>query len=256
MLGGKNKYRYDGDLDIWHILASDTIITAVYLFEEKGFTLEEFLEKFPYKVGDKVVYLDENDIAVITEIMWDNTDSNIYYNVKRIDEDDCFWCPPELLKLYKEKTMEEKFEQIIINIPNGYEFFEINDDNKIVLTKKQPQYPKTFIEVLNFWHPDRQSEDDYQRCYKKDLIEKFQDLLYVRDAYWKIAGEQMRLGKTWKPDWKNAGERKYCIVNTEGNITKWVQKTTNKIFAFPTEEMRDVFYENFKDLIEECKEFL
>ena len=26
--------------------------------------------------------------------------------------------------------------------------------------------------------------------------------------------------------------------------------------AFPTEEMRDAFYENFKELIEECKELL
>jgi hypothetical protein len=29
-----------------------------------------------------------------------------------------------------------------------------------------------------------------------------------------------------------------------------------KILAFPTEEMRDTFYENFKDLIEQCKELL
>ena len=26
--------------------------------------------------------------------------------------------------------------------------------------------------------------------------------------------------------------------------------------SFPTEEMRDAFYENFKDLIEQCKELL
>ena len=30
----------------------------------------------------------------------------------------------------------------------------------------------------------------------------------------------------------------------------------NHILSFPTEEMRDAFYENFKDLIELCKEFL
>jgi hypothetical protein len=37
---------------------------------------------------------------------------------------------------------------------------------------------------------------------------------------------------------------------------KWVQKTNNTILAFPTEEMRDEFYENFKYLIEQCKELL
>lgn len=29
-----------------------------------------------------------------------------------------------------------------------------------------------------------------------------------------------------------------------------------KALAFPTAEMRDTFYENFKDLIEQCKELL
>lgn len=84
----------------------------------------------------------------------------------------------------------------------------------------------------------------------------FLQLIICRDAYWKIAGDEMGIGKPYKPDFKNANERKYCIVNTEGNIVKWVQKTTNKILAFPTEEMQDVFYENFKELIEECKELI
>ena len=43
------------------------------------------------------------------------------------------------------------------------------------------------------------------------------------------------------------------IGNTIGK-GKWY--TDNKILAFPTEEMRDAFYENFKDLIEQCKELL
>lgn len=72
------------------------------------FTLEEFLWKYPLKVGDKVVYEDDNDIVVINEIKWDNTVGDIFYNVKRIDEDDCFLCPPELLKPYKETNMIKK----------------------------------------------------------------------------------------------------------------------------------------------------
>ena len=38
-----------------------------------------------------------------------------------------------------------------LDIPEGYEFFGIDDDNKIVLTKKQPQYPKTFEECATKW---------------------------------------------------------------------------------------------------------
>lgn len=81
-----------------------------------------------------------------------------------------------------------------------------------------------------------------------------QKLLICRDAYWEIAGEQMGLGKSWEPDWKNH-EFKYCI-KVLGNTLECVSEMNIQcILSFPTEEMRDAFYENFKELIEECKEF-
>ena len=81
-------------------------------------------------------------------------------------------------------------------------------------------------------------------------------LLICRDAYWKIAGEQMGLEKPWEPDWKDCDENKYCIYITESEIKTGMFRYDNQILAFPTKELRDAFYENFKDLIEECKEFL
>ena len=126
---------------------------------------------------------------------------------------------------------------------------------KYYVERIKPEYPKTFIEVLNFWHPDRQIEDDYQRYYKKELIERFQDILYARDAYWKIAGEKMGLGRPWIPDCNN-GLNKYCLLNCENRIIKSAIASANIILAFPTEEMRDAFYENFNELIESCKELL
>ena len=80
-------------------------------------------------------------------------------------------------------------------------------------------------------------------------------LLICRDAYWKIAGEEMGLGKPWKPDWNN-GELKWCM-SYSGNYIEFDQyKSKHHTLAFPTEEMRDAFYENFKELIEQCKELL
>jgi len=66
----------------------------------------------------------------------------------------------------------------------------------------------------------------------------------------------MELGKTWKPDWENYDEYKYCLYITENSVNKGIFYNDNHILAFPTEEMRDAFYENFKDLIESCKELL
>ena len=36
-------------------------------------------------------------------------------------------------------------------------------------------------------------------------------LLVCRNAYWKIAGEEMGLDKPWEPDWTNLDQLKYCI---------------------------------------------
>ena len=80
-------------------------------------------------------------------------------------------------------------------------------------------------------------------------------LIICRDAYWKIAGEEMGLGKPWEPDW-NTSEPKYVIACTSNGIEKQWETTYCKGFAFPTEEMRDAFYENFKELIESVKELL
>lgn len=147
-------------------------------------------------------------------------------------------------------------EKIILDIPNGYEFFGINDDNKVVLTKKQPQYPKDYREccdVLGFRLGDN---IDNLEGYKSNLLEQLQILLICRDAYLKIAGEEMGLGEPWEPDWCSELDLNYTIIYN-GMYTNKIDGTGRyALLAFPTKEMRDAFYENFNDLIEECKELL
>ena len=70
----------------------------------------------------------------------------------------------------------------------------------------------------------------------------------------------MGLGKPWKPEF--GGEAYYHIgvsnykVDAKRGLNGLTNCTRNTILAFPTEEMRDEFYENFKELINECKELL
>ena len=136
--------------------------------------------------------------------------------------------------------------------PDGYEFRDENGNviqaKKIVLEKKKPEWPKNVedcCEILGYpeWGGDI--------GYKSNLLMKFQMLLICRDAYWKLAGD-------WKPDWAMYSAPKHCIIYSDNEI-KWQGKsfvTEAKVLAFPTDMMRDFFYENFKDLIEECKELL
>ena len=146
----------------------------------------------------------------------------------------------------------------IIEIPEDY---VIKDDNgnvinatKIVLEKKKPKYPKTYCEckdILGLWDID----DTERGYYKTELIDKLQMLLICRDAYWKIAGDEMGLGKPWSPSDSDYITGRYCIFVHRGNII-CDTPAQDCILTFPTEEMRDAFYENFKELIESCKELL
>lgn len=87
-------------------------------------------------------------------------------------------------------------------------------------------------------------------------VRAFCKLLVARNAYWIFAAEQLGLEKSWEPDWETT-DRKWSIYNYRGSI-KWDYFTVvdRQILVFPTEEMRNAFYENFKDLIEMCKDLL
>ena len=138
--------------------------------------------------------------------------------------------------------------------PEGYIFKDENGNvinaTKIVLEKKEKEYPKTYEEcsdILSVY------TDHDISGYK--LLWAFKKLLVCRDAYWKIAGEEMGLGKPWEPDWSDTSI-KYCLERDFDAINKNVSNHKGHTFAFPTAEMRDAFYENFKELINECKELL
>lgn len=152
------------------------------------------------------------------------------------------------------------------NLPEGYEFKDekgnVIDATKIVLEKKKKEYPKTYkecarimgVELRNtLWGEDSTEYEEQM----EDLIDAFIRLKVCRDAYWKIAGEEMGLGKPWKPDWTDQESPKYCITSIKDQVEASKRYyIMNTILAFPTEEMRDAFYENFKELIESCKELL
>jgi hypothetical protein len=70
-----------------------------------------------------------------------------------------------------------------------------------------------------------------------------------------VVVEQMGLGTPWKPDY-TTDDAKFCICCCGNVVTNGVTYEANEVLVFPTEEMRDAFYENFKDLIEACNELL
>lgn len=293
MLGGKNVVNLDGSFNrSFYYIDTTGFICNGYgtgkLVGMDSYTLEEFLVKYPYKVGDKVFYKYENTTYFIKKMFWEN-DKILYELSDEVYSDGCslpdtliFDVDVVKLQPNKEETMEESTNKVIfgrkaqscdimikvtkkdikeikINIPEDYKVFRIDDDNKIVLIKKQSQYPKTYEDCCDILGVDTQFCMKYLPhntfSYKDKIIYNLQELLICRDTYWKIAGKQMGLDKPWEPDW-SSGLNKCCLLNCENRIIKSTLASANAILAFPTKEMRDTFYENFKDLIEQCKELL
>lgn len=292
MLGGNNQNNVYSGKDTFHYYFIDNetgyIRTKLYTDDYwtkliyNIFTLEEFLEKFPYKVGDKVITYAESCIAqfIIKDIRWNYILNKVEYKICSS------WCDTSLIQPCKEETMESKpnllqqLKEYFDNTPRDVlekEWHEYDKYNEIGPTvneyleyinkSRQPKYPKTYEEccmiigfssnTLKWDNPFCINRDTHPYIKNLDnLIENFYKLLICRDAYWKIAGEQMGLDKPWEPDWRNSNEDKYCIEYSYGRINSVTTNIYNYILAFPTAEMRDAFYENFKVLIEQCKELL
>ena len=329
MFGGNNKYNitYTEDNLLYCLRYKDNVIIATYPNSsiKTVLSIEEFLEKFPYKVGDKVQrsgatscgsiyvieYMKWNDNQVeyvICDLYWKNCKCTVmskdlqpykeetmkdylvteedYEKTLEVEQeyidaaerlidqlaDGTRWkCKDfdsqKMIALFLKKNtsiITEKEDSIIVDIPKGYEFAGVDDDNQKVVFEKIccNKYPKTYDECCKIYEVQYEEvsfePSDYVTVYERDLerlLLRFRELLICRDTYWKIAGEQMGFGKPWKTDLEN--EELYCIQNYNNQIVKSKTNTAfNKILIFPTEEMRDTFYENFKELIESCKELL
>ena len=169
------------------------------------------------------------------------------------------------------KLMFKMNDELEYKVPDGYEITEVSKDTVFIKPIK-PKYPKTYAECCEYLMGKTNfaeyslipiklsSSTKYDNVISPDaphmnVINSFYKLLICCDAYWKIAGEEMGLDKPWKPDW-NEETNKFTISNKCNKIylnnTAWYAE----VLSFPTAEMRDAFYENFKDLIEQCKELL
>jgi hypothetical protein len=301
MMGAKH-FVLDGTNDWYVINDLDNSITFydhnyINCHEFVKFTLEEFLDKYPFKVGDKVVdcygkpltiksmewsedcetmvYDFEDSVVVLAAEDLLKWNAEFLVNKEKSEEVGKMLCDMTLKHLHGnhlKNVLSELYEHIKTTSKEDLEqeFKEIESEGWTNVgptveefmtfcecVNKKSMYPKTYEKCCKI---TEDVADASLTCFACNLLNNFQKLLLCRDAYWEIAGEEMGLGKPWEPDWDNGLQKKYAIYP---NLTDYVLGSKNKIYVgntrilvFPTEDMRDVFYENFKDLIEECKELL
>ena len=285
--GAKNNYKLTGDANhAYYVIENNEIKCGSVIFGDEPyafFTVEEFLRKYPYSINDKVVVLATKKVVTIEGMSWRNGCEVIY---ETCHNDDCvaFYSVDEL-QPYEELSFGECIEKTINECLFGgdeetmegvYAYNEINcyhkdfgdkvrirlgpdfeikiEDDITYIVKKQSQYPKTYVECCEIIHSDPSFYVDTHLY--SDKLESLYKLLICRNAYWKIYGEQMGLGKPWKPDWTNNHQKKWIINFYQGEINFTTGPNVHFVLAFPSDEICDYFYNNFKDLINQCKELL
>lgn len=249
------------------------------------FSLDDFITKFPYKVGDKVklYYQDEeNDRycscipSTIVGMRWDKSHGVVAYKMEGIDRE----FHKQEFTYNKDENNEpdaviaginlnraDYADEVEINL-GDYEI-EVRNGRTFAVLKK-PKYPTTYKEccdVLSIppyynlrYHTYEHGFNEFTTLNNllslEDKLNTFGKLIICRNVYWKIYGKETSLGKSWEPDWNNDYSEKHCIIFEVRGISKCTFRTTQFILAFPTKEIRDMFLENFRDLIEKCKELL
>ena len=131
-------------------------------------------------------------------------------------------------------------DKVEINLDDSYELVQ-ESDGKWFAIKKKKEYPKTYEECIN----ELDIHNTVATCAWEKEMKALQTLLVFSYAYWKIEVEEMGLDKPWEPQEGVI----YCYMPN-------APRCIRLMFPFPTAEMRDAFYENFKKEIEKCKKLL
>lgn len=275
-LGGVNFFNYEGTnydsfyfIDYYHknyikhcckddIKSSDDVIC--YLF-----TIDEFNELFPFKIFDDVKLSFRPGIYEIIEMERNlNCSSKTYYITYTVKDK---YGDYETIVYAKDMTLIENNKKNIIKKVNDDKYILDNNSEWSIemsngvtyLKRKEYSFPKTYEEcckILNInservlqltFRADRKI-DKYELD-NEELINELYRIKICRDAYWKILN--------WNPTYEPLNDiEKYCIIKFNDEIKKTSTSHRNALLTFPTEKIRDIFYENFKDIIEEVKDLL
>ena len=154
---------------------------------------------------------------------------------------------------------------IEVGCPDGYEVdmekSKFGLETIIYFKPIKKQLPKSWEElkeIKGHWI------DGDCEIYENDVIKCTDDTknLFATEAQAKASIALAQLSQLrevyrdgWVPDWNNC-LMKYCIVKYQGHFLCENYYKTAHFLAFQSPEIRDEFFKNFKDLIEEASPLL
>lgn len=131
MLGGVNKIGYSGDvLDYYYFIVDGIIRTKPKVECCYVYTLMHFEQLYPYKVGEKVLYLNGKNQwveGIIDKMIWNDNNGTLTYYVNNIDGTSAGQATTMFLKPMKQKELKDYLKP-------GY-VIEYDDGSRFVITQ-------------------------------------------------------------------------------------------------------------------------
>lgn len=155
---------------------------------------------------------------------------------------------------------------ITFNIPKGYVIDKENStDSNIVLKLIELSRPKTWEEYCkkmegksSYVFADSTNKICSSRFIGEPFLAQFEDKEDI-EAFVALS-KLLKLRKEWigdwKPKWANDYQKKYIICNYSDIVAKDTVITAAHCLSFPTPEMRDEFYNCFRDYLEQAKDLI
>ena len=157
--------------------------------------------------------------------------------------------------------MENK--ELKIQAPEGYEIDrEKSTFENIVFKKVERKLPKRWedlymvkgwfvdfhsnVVTANIMHTADSVKNRFPTKEEAEACLALAQLCQLRDRY----------NGGWKPDWKDDNQFKWCIDFFQDVVHKTAVLFVRRTLTFKTEELRDKFLENFRELIETAKPLL
>lgn len=192
------------------------------------------VKKTKFRIGDLASFKESGDIVIaqITQIIFDEC-GDILYGLTGVDnakyENDL--TPYQEDEVKTETTEEEKVLKLPKTWKEACEYME-------KCTNRTFAYRLNEINVIIYHIEDHASDITWQHI-------AFMKLILLRDIY--------RQG--WKPDWQD-NSQKYALCFYDGKVRADVCTFLTYPLVFQTSKLRDRFFKNFKELIEECKKLI
>lgn len=147
-----------------------------------------------------------------------------------------------------------------IAIPEGWEIDEVRTNEKTIYLKETKKPKWEDFGVISGWYVSSNSKltdaPFMESCnFNRNIFPTMEEaaaclalsqLCQWRDVY----------NDGWKPDWRFYREDKYVIYIEHNEISTGLETLRKCVLAFKSEEIRDKFLIDFKDLIEIAKPLL